>query len=404
MRLESGDQMRGRGQLTLLVWALPCLSKSKCGVLSFSFAPNARKPLVAQSASSHVGSSRQLVQDVGPLFSSSLPTPTQEQTLDDYLPADHPIRGLLSATVEACTPRRDGGAEAGGTGWRYEWGTWCDAEKLAALMEELNEVRLITGSYEELLDGSYETTLIGKDEKDNNDASIEEEGKATGKRIRIASDKYWDIILHVLPKGARYQGKWPEGSWTIAQPLIGLTEVAQLRGPDRDGYYSKMRSRDVRGGGDGSGSLGSGASEGAEGYSTAGETCIKYLGGPMRSFTGKAQKSCMLEVVVRPPIDVNIEATGAIEELKWESVASVLTRVVPKEESSEEEDTDDDGSEIVKSDATSATNTNNGASSNSTASSGGLNKKLGMDFDNVGGLDDQLDDIAVSTIQCCDLL
>ena len=271
--------------------------------------------------------------------------------------------------------------------FRYEWGTWCSADSLDAVMERLGEIRLITGAYEDLMEGNLETTFVGED-ADSRDES--ESGKETGKRIRIAGGKYYDVLLHVLPKGARYQHKWPEGSWTIVQPLTGLTEVAQLRGPDRDGFYSKMRPRDIRGGGDGSGSLGAGPTEGAEGYSTAGESCVKYLGGPLRSYTGKAMKSAMLEVVVRPPIEVNVDATGTVEDLEWESVESVLTRVAQSEveESLEEKEKEGSGDPnrakgaLVSSDA------------NNTTSSTGLNQKLGMEFDNVGGLDAQLDDIA----------
>ena len=254
-------------------------------------------------------------------------------------------------------------------------------------MELLGEIRLITGAYEDLIDGNLETTFVGED-ADSGDGG--ESGKETGKRIRIAGGKYYDVLLHVLPKGARYQHKWPEGSWTIVQPLTGLTEVAQLRGPDRDGFYSKMRPRDIRGGGDGSGSLGTGPTEGAEGYSTAGESCVKYLGGPLRSYTGKAMKSALLEVVVRPPIEVNVDATGAVEDLEWESAESVLTRVVPTEVAEGLEDEEKDGS----SDFNRADEAPVSSAANNTTSSTGLNQKLGVEFENVGGLDAQLDDIA----------
>ena len=179
----------------------------------------------------------------------------------------------------------------------------------------------------------------------------------------------------------------------MLQPLTGLTEVAQLRGPDRDGYYSKMRPRDLRGGGDGSGGIGSGSGETAEGYSTWGEACVRLLGGPLRSYEGKAMKSTVLEVVVRPPIDVNIDATGAVEDLDWESADKVLTRVVQVKAKEEEGPEEEEGT------SPSPSASGNDTASNST-SVGGLNKKLGMEFENVGGLDAQLDDIAVSS-QCC---
>ena len=173
-----------------------------------------------------------------------------------------------------------------------------------------------------------------------------------------------------------------------------------------------MRPRDIRGGGDGSGALGSGWGGGGSGpreevisssskvdttndkpYSTSGESCVRYLGGPMRSYTGKAMRSAILEVTVRPPIDVNIDAAGVIGELSWDSVEDVFTRVVivqsPPEEDVEEE-------KVEMASGTSIPSEKGNPTSSSTSAGGGLNKKLGMEFENVGGLDAQLDDIAVS--------
>ena len=184
------------------------------------------------------------------------------------------------------------------------------------------------------------------------------------------------------------QHKWPEGSWTFCQPLTGLTEIAQLRGPDRDGFYTKMRPRDVRGGSDGSGFLGSGDSGKSEGYSSSGEECTRYLGGPVRSYTGKAMASTLLEVVVRPPIDVNIETAGEIEEMDWKDIESILTRVVASEKTEEELKEDDDEEEEATDKETATISESNDSNDPS------LNKKMGMEFENVGGLDKQLDDIA----------
>lgn len=260
----------------------------------------------------------------------------------------------------------------------------------------LSEVRLITGAYEELMSEKLDdldttTTLEAEDESDE---EVDKSGaKEIGRRIRIASSKYYDIILYMLPKGARYQHKWPEGSWTIIQPLTGLIEIAQLR-LDRDGFYTKMRPRDVRGGGDGSGFLGSGDSE-SKGYSSSGEECVRYLGGPFRSYTGKAMKSSLLEVVVRPPIAVNVETAGVVEEMDWESISSVLTRVLESEKVKEEEDSAEEKkseSDTAQSSESAETSTSKGSNSiTASASEGGLNKKMGMEFENVGGLDAQLD-------------
>jgi hypothetical protein len=275
-------------------------------------------------------------------------------------------------------------------------------------METLDSVRLVSGAYEELLCGNVDTSWVFSEDDDDessvDDGTSEEEqtGKMKGRRIRVAGGKYWDIILHVLPKGARYVWKWTEGSWTIVQPLTGQTEVAQLRGPDRDGFYKKMRSRDLRGGGDGGNTFGLSNTAAITtekdgdgvGYSTSGEACVKYLGGPMRSYTGKAMQSTMLEVVIRPPITTledDLKATGTLEQLEWESVGRILTKAEEKSEDSEVENDDD-----VAEDSTTvaATVETSSKSTSSDVPSDTLNKKLGMDFENVGGLDKQLDDIA----------
>lgn len=139
---------------------------------------------------------------------SSLPESTirhQEQTLDNYLPPDHPLHSLITATTEACAPRQLDTTEDVHEAFRYEWGTWCSTDKLEAVMETLDSVRLVTGAYDDLLEGNFETTLVVSEEDEHDtDDTIDEEptGKMTGKRIRVAGGKYWDIILHVLPKGA----------------------------------------------------------------------------------------------------------------------------------------------------------------------------------------------------------
>jgi len=262
-------------------------------------------------------------------------------------------------------------------------------------MENLLEIRLVIGSYDKVMNGEVPTIEVGDDswinERDGASSDEAEGGKAVGKRIRLVGGKYWDVILHVLPKGARYQWKWPEGSWTILQPLTGLAEVAQLRGPDRNGFYTKMRTRDLRGGGDGStfGSMGSHVSrEDEKPYSTAGENCVKYLGGPLRSYTGKAMKSTILEVVIRPPIttlDEDIKATGIVEELNADSVGDILARVKKKDYAVDGEKVEF-VAELTVVEGQSAGTDNTNATN--------LNKKLGMEFENVGGLDAQLDDIA----------
>jgi hypothetical protein len=77
-------------------------------------------------------------------------------------------------------------------------------------METLNSVRLYTGVYEDLLDGTIKTTIVGEEDGSesyvasdgNNNEGEQLTGKKMGKRIRVAGGKYWDILLHVMPKGA----------------------------------------------------------------------------------------------------------------------------------------------------------------------------------------------------------
>ena len=148
-----------------------------------------------------------------PLLSSSLPIPIepQEQTLGNYLPTTHPLHEVLIATSDACIPKPlekiEGSSKP--TEFRYEWGTWCSKDKLDTVSKLLSEIRLITGAYEDLMDGkekeivdeqSIATTLDG----DNNEEEVDKSGvKEIGRRIRISTSKFYDVILYILPKGAR---------------------------------------------------------------------------------------------------------------------------------------------------------------------------------------------------------
>ena len=179
-----------------------------------------------------------------------------------------------------------------------------------------------------------------------------------------------------------------------------------------------MRPRDIRGGGDGStfGSLGSAAArssaEDGPPCSAAGESCIKYLGGPLRSYTGKAMKSTMLEVIIRPPIttlEEDIRATGMLEELDLDSIDKVLARVEKKEAVADKENADEKENVGVRKSVATETSSMSDSRSSSTGSANitssqspeSLNKVLGMEFENVGGLDAQLDDIARRVLASC---
>lgn len=198
------------------------------------------------------------------------------------------------------------------------------------------------------------------------------------------------ITLTYNYEPSRQMHKWPEGSWTILQPLTGLTQVAKLRGPNSEGFYTSISPRDMRGGGDGD-TFGSQNTD----YSTAGEACIKYLGGPLRGYTGKAVTSTVLEIVVRPPIttlEKDRESTGAIEELDFDLAEKVLTKVESVSDKMEEDESPQEvmvrlSNQEVKASAEKATEDNGKSQLTS-----GLYQKL--EFQNVGGLGSQLDDIA----------
>lgn len=176
--------------------------------------------------------------------------------------------------------------------------------------------------------------------------------------------KDWDVLLHILPVGREWQGRWPTGSWAIVKPLTGVVEVAMLRGPNAQGLYRKATTKSLRGGGDGS-LAGSKA--------TAGDNCIKYVGGPLRSYAGKGGKPVFLEVVIRPPIFASDENNdNQLDDLPI-PMEEVLAIEIPVDEEVEDE---------IKKEAPS------GSTGNSLA------LKIGVEFDQVGGLDDQLNDIA----------
>lgn len=82
--------------------------------------------------------------------------------------------------------------------FRYEWGTWLSSEKLLEITDALGEMRLISGG----LDTTIPTTTVTTHDEIEGDSVTTDDGKEKGKRIRIAGGKFWDIILHDLPREA----------------------------------------------------------------------------------------------------------------------------------------------------------------------------------------------------------
>ena len=187
------------------------------------------------------------------------------------------------------------------------------------------------------------------------------------RRLRVAGGEHWDCILHVLPMGTEWNGRWPTGAWAVVRALTGVAEIAMLRGPNRDGFYTKATKKDLRGGGDGSLAGGTGG----------GEDCVKYVGGAFRSYSGKSGKTTLLEVVVRPPIgkeQLDGDGQDSLAMEKLENPTSVLEIVLPS--SGNDESAAEDSNNDVEEEKPNH-----------------LGAKLGMTFDKVGGLDEQLNAI-----------
>jgi hypothetical protein len=235
-------------------------------------------------------------------------TPSSGETSDNAKKDDNkkpslPLYTLYVAAAQAATPKAADNESGAHDAFRYEWGRWTDDGNMAELMDQMNKVKIRFGGkvYDRLL-------AIEKIQHGGNSASGQQQNfidsnniqdvvftkDKEARRFRVSGGDNWDCILHVLPKGTEWQGRWPAGSWAVVRTLTGLAEIAMLRGPDRDGFIKKVTTVKMRGGGDGT--LGSGSEGGG------GEDAVKYVGGAMRSYAGVSGKTMLLEVVLRPPI------------------------------------------------------------------------------------------------------
>jgi len=297
---------------------------------------------------------------------------------------------LFEAAGLASTPK-SAKTEAGAhDAFRYEWGRWVDDESVKKLMEEINDIEILRGDkvYDRLLELSTQISLLPGD-KDKRVVDEQENigidnRENTGHRFRILGGNNWDCILHVLPKGMEWRGRWPTGSWAIVRALTGMAEMNLMRGPDRDGFFKKATTSKLRGGGDGT--LGGGASG-------RGEDCVKYVGGALRSYSGVGGKTMILETVIRPPMGkAGIDGDG---------LASLDIEVFPTDDAIIAEIFEEnvmlkrDRSDLDK--ANSQYKEPEGISQpeekEHKKSSANIGATLGLTFDNVGGLDDQLNDI-----------
>lgn len=303
-------------------------------------------------------------------------------SIDGFFPSS-----LVEAAALASTPKSAETETGAHDAFRYEWGRWVDDEAVQELMQEINDIELLRGDkiYDRLLELPALTTVSPEDEDES--VVVEQEGdeeKIIGRRFRISGGENWDCILHVLPKDMEWKGRWPTGSWAIVRALTGMAEVNLLRGPDRDGFYKKATTAKLRGAGDGTLGGGSGG---------RGEDCVKYVGGALRSYSGAGGKTMIIEVAIHPPmgkkgIDGDGLASLDIERFPTddETIAEILEENVLFQQASansdgsdsEQEEPEEISQPVEENDEESGTN---------------LGAKMGLVFDKVGGLDDELNDI-----------
>ena len=304
---------------------------------------------------------------------------------DDLFPSS-----LFEAAGLASTPKSAETAAGAHDAFRYEWGRWVDDEAVEGLIEEINDILIIRGDkvYDRLLELPIQTSgLLGDDDKSiankEDDSEIETE-ENIGRRFRISGGDNWDCILHVLPKGMEWRGRWPTGSWAIVRALTGMAEMNLMRGPDRDGFYKKATTAKLRGGGDGT--LGGGGGGG-------GEDAVKYVGGPLRSYSGVGGKTMILETVIRPPMGkagIDGDGLASLDIQTFPSDDTIMAEIF-KENVKLKKDRADAAEAAEAAEADSKDEEPKETSQDEPSSN--LGSKMGLVFDKVGGLDDQLNDI-----------
>jgi hypothetical protein len=302
---------------------------------------------------------------------------SRSPVLDD-IPLD--FQPLFNAAANATALR--GSTDTSNHGhdsFRYEWGTWIVETSLQHLMHQVDTMRLQRrgGIFEKLLSSSSSSSPTMTNGK---------EQRPQPRRYRIATGQDWDVLLHVLPEKTFWRGRWPTGSWSVLKTLTGMAEICALSsGPASsvDGYYSyKPRGTIKKLAGGSDGSLGGS-------QSSAGQDCIKYVGGPLRQYLGAYGKTTILEVIIRPPIgadDKNADADADVETVTMmEPLPFDLNEVFAISSTTEEASIMDNSLEDEKASIEAVETPTTLAK---------LGAKMGTSFDAVGGLDTQLAAIA----------
>lgn len=275
---------------------------------------------------------------------------------------------FMSLLTSATTLREAITSQQSHDPFRYEWGTWVDPDKLVNLMAFVNSCQVQAGIYDQIV------------------VSTEGEKRSSQRYVLLESTTSdWDCYLHILPMNTAWQGQWPAGSWAIVKPLLGVTQVGLIR----DDGTTMRSSKTLRGGSDMTANT-----VGGGGSTNTGDESVKFVGGPLRRYTGKSGKTMLLEIVLRPPVGKNNDSSRDCEHQDdlFELTLDQILQIVPPPE------------EITLDETTNATiqNTDSVANPKKTLieqSKAGNNKQdlgtaLGMKFDQVGGLEDQLEAIA----------
>mmetsp|Transcript_15456 Transcript_15456/g.22045 ORF Transcript_15456/g.22045 Transcript_15456/m.22045 type:complete len:1076 (-) Transcript_15456:118-3345(-) len=317
--------------------------------------------------------------------------------------------------------------------FRYEWGTWIDDERMETLMMEVDRIRLL--SFDDL--AHLKSVLLSNTDL-NSDLDIETETNSHGtssysSSTCVASGKNWDIWIHLVTNGRTIARRWPTGSWSLLKCLMGVMEFSALRmdrsaannGQQREDpqstttttttttdhddsillHYKKTGTKKtLRGGSYGNAILGTTSTTSAkknppphrlDGQNDndkyiPGDDCIKYVGGPLRGYEGLGGTNVLFEIVIRPPTGTSSSISPT--SLKNKNIEQILGLYTPppppppppiKDETpqtkSHHHNTTQDTSSIQQ------TNNNNTPTT--------LSEKMGITFQNVGGLDNQLQSI-----------
>lgn len=292
------------------------------------------------------------------------------------------FKSLIDQTIRATIPKGQDNTQNAHDPFRFEWGTWADNDAILSLMQTIDFIRAAPGSMDVLLSSLSSSSSAAASSKYN--------------KVNIAKGTQWEINLYAFSSNSQYEGNHPTGSWTILKALTGVVEIAMLR-EDRDGNYKKSSKRDLRGGIDPSYQLGTrtstpittdsvfSSSTSNPSLAIGGEECIKYVGGPIRSYMGKSQRNILLEVTIRPPgNEMNADRMEPWTVVSIPYMEDLMDVYIPPPPTTAATTTTD-------SNATEKMTAPESVMAQEQATK--LSTKLGMDLDKVGGLDTQLDTI-----------